>query len=180
MVWTEPQNNTRALHTQRVLGTSLQRTLPQGHWYHIQWGLLRELTGCVHDIPGPLKKPFSLHLSDRQSGSRVDIASHGLVLLEDLMSQEPLSRSGNLKELGEVSPSSRALRKLNLLWVACSEMGGSVVPPCRHWFQNQENTLAREKNVSSELLSCPNWKVQNRKKALESPGRLGWHLLSPC
>lgn len=47
----------------------------------------------------------------RQSGSRVDIASHGLVLLEDLTSQEPLSRSGNLKELGEVSPSSRALRK---------------------------------------------------------------------
>ena len=66
----------------------------------------------------------------RQSGSRVDIASHGLVLLEDLTSQEPLSRSGNLKELDEVSPSSRALRKLNLLWVACSEMGGSVVPPC--------------------------------------------------
>ena len=77
----------------------------------------------------------------------MDIAFHGLVLLAGLTSQEPLSRSGNLKELGEVSPSSRALRKLNLLWVACSEMGGSVVPPCRQLISEPgEHLSQREKH----------------------------------
>ena len=29
--------------------------------------MLRELTGCVHDVPGPLKKSFLLHLSDTEA-----------------------------------------------------------------------------------------------------------------
>lgn len=119
--WSEQNHRTQELYTHTgVLGTSLQRTLPQGHWYHIQWGL-RELTGCVHDIPGPLKKPFSFHLSDRQSGSRVDIASHGLKSGSAWglnVTGASVERSGNLKEeLGELSPSGR--RKLLGNWTFC-------------------------------------------------------------